>query len=283
MCTNRPRAKAGFALHRFGGRGFLAVAFFLCVLAPAAHAERWQDLPRGGCVNDFAGVLSPESEQRLAALCQEVWSRTEAALVLVTVRTLEGVPVEEFANRLYERWGVGKPPENRGVLLLYAIEDRQYRIEVGYGLEPILPDGRVGSLARQAVPRLRAGDYDGAIWQVAASIAEVIAADRGLTLETLAQAPLSGDRVAPQPLNGISLLLPLLFFFGISGFWIWMLARSRRGRFRGRQYHTRGRRGWGGWYVGPASWGGGGGFGGSGGFGGFGGGISGGGGASGGW
>ncbi len=283
MCTSLPRTKAGIALCRFGFSGFVVVVFFLCGLAPAARAERWQDLPRGGCVNDFAGVLSPGLEQRLTALCQEVWSRTETALVLVTVRTLEGVPVEEFANRLYERWGVGKPPENRGVLLLYAIEDRQYRIEVGYGLEPILPDGRVGSLARLAVPRLRAGDYDGAIWQVAASIAEVIAEDRGITLETLAQAPLSDDRVASPPLNGISLLLPLLFFFGVSGFWIWMFVRGRRGRFRGGRYPMRSRHRWGGWSVGPAGWGGGGGFGGSGGFGGFGGGISGGGGASGGW
>jgi uncharacterized protein len=255
-----------------------SVVLSFCPMAPAAHAEKWQDLPRSGCVSDFAGVLSAQFEQRFSALCEEVWNKAEAAMVLVTIRTLEGVPIEEFANRLYERWGIGRPPENRGVLLLYTIEDRQYRIEVGYGLEPILPDGRVGSFARSAVPLLRADDYDGALWQVAARIAEVIAADRGVTLATLAEAPPVGsrsDRAPPSAPEGIPWLLSLLLFFGFWGFWIWLLARGRRSRFRGR-------RGWGGWYVGPAGWGRGG-FGGSGGFGGFGGGISGGGGASGGW
>ena len=159
------------------------------------------------------------------------------------------------------------------------MDDRRYRIEVGYGLEPILPDGKVGGFGREAVPFLKQGDYSAAVLLMARRVADVIAADKGVTLSA---APAVAPPLQSQPQGGLNIPPFLILFLIIIG--INLLFRLFRPRGSGV------RRGGSGWWMGPmigggmggGGWGGGGGFGG-GGFGGFGGGMSGGGGASGGW
>src|SRR5271167_2100778 len=147
-----------FSVNPFSGRSLLncsplarrAIAWaagptllvtLLC--ASAALAEKIEQLKPQGYVNDFAGVLSEAVREQIAAVCKEVDKKAHAQIAVVTVRSLDDVAVEDFANKLYERWGVGYKGENRGVLILLAVNDRKYRVEVGYGLEPILPDGKV--------------------------------------------------------------------------------------------------------------------------------------------
>ncbi len=115
------------------------------------------------------------------------WSRS---------RILDGEPIENFATALEDKWKVGKKGTDRGLLLILATDDRKYRIEVGYGLEGILPDGRVGDIGRQMVPYLRQNDYDGAVTMAVRQIAGVIAADAGVTLNTGLR---PGYAPAPQP------------------------------------------------------------------------------------
>ena len=138
------------------------------LLQPRALAEKLEQLKPAGYVNDFAGVLDSQSTTQLAALCTEIDQKAHAQIAVVTIRTLEGVPVEDFANRLFERWGIGPKSDNRGVLILLAVDDHRYRVEVGYGLEPILPDGKVGGFGREIVPLLRQGNYNGALLQLTA-------------------------------------------------------------------------------------------------------------------
>jgi uncharacterized protein len=154
------------------------------MLAAGARGEKPEQLKPQGYVNDFAGVLDAQAKAQLTALCTEVDQKARAQIAVVTIRSLEGVAVEEFSHRLATRWGVGYKGDNRGLLILLAVRDRKYRIEVGYGLEPILPDGKVGGFGREMVPLLRQGDYGGALLQVTGRIADVIAADRGITLLT---------------------------------------------------------------------------------------------------
>ena len=118
------------------------LAGFACWLAlvAAGAGERVVDLNSSDYVNDFARVLDPGTEQQLHALCGEVDEKTGAQIAVVTVRSLGGRPIEDFAVDLFKRWGVGHKKNERGVLILLAVEDRKDRIEVGYGLEPILPD-----------------------------------------------------------------------------------------------------------------------------------------------
>jgi uncharacterized protein len=250
--------------------------FFLLLLAcpSLVLAQRVQDLPKPtNYVSDFAGVLSPETQASLNALCAQVDRQAHAQIAVVTIKSLDGEPIENFATALEDKWKVGKKGTDRGLLLIFAPSDRKYRIEVGYGLEGILPDGRVGDIGRQIVPYLQQNNYDAAVTLAVRQIAGIIAADAGVTLNT---GPRRGPAAAqPRPLTlgqvvvlGIILLLVILFLarFGGSGLLGFLI-----GMFMG------GGGGGGGWG------GGGGGGGDDGGFGGFGGGSSGGGGASGSW
>lgn len=263
-------------------QAMLLVALLFVVIAVQARAEKVEQLLPRGYVNDFAGVIDADSQQKLTALCQELDQKADAQLAVVTIHTLEGDTAQDFANRLFEKWGVGPKGKDRGVMVLLAVDDRQYWTEVGYGLEPILPDGKVGGFGREMLPLLRQRQYGAALFQISSEIASTIAMDRGVTLtEPLpggAQPPESAEPsfygIPPALLN----LLILLLIFGGWRLIVFLLAlagltRNRRGGGYG-----------GGWWMGPGGWGGG--YGGSssgGGFGGFGGGASGGGGAGGGW
>jgi uncharacterized protein len=257
-----------------------ALSVLLLACAGVLWAERVQDLPAPtNYVNDFAGVLSPQTLASLNALCAQVDRQAHAQIAVVTVKSLDGEPIENFATALEDKWKVGKKGTDRGLLLIFAINDRKYRVEVGYGLEGILPDGRVGDIGRQMVPYLQQNDYDGAITLAVRQIAGVIAADAGVTLNT---GPRPAYAPAPQarPLTlgevvvlGLVLLAVIFFLarFGGSGLLGFLIGMFMGGGGGG---------GWGG-RGGGGGWGGGGGDGG--GFGGFGGGSSGGGGASGSW
>src|SRR5271156_5054396 len=132
--------------------------------APAFFAERVPDLPKPtNYVSDFAGVLSPQTVQGLNALCAQVDRQAHAQIAVVTVKTLDGEPVENFTTALEDKWKVGKKGTDRGVILLFAIQDRKRRIETGYGLEGILPDIKVGLINQSIEPALKAGNYDQAV------------------------------------------------------------------------------------------------------------------------
>ena len=261
----------------------LLFVFVLCV--PAARTEQVKNLKPQGYVNDFAGVLNADTRQKLTALCGEVEQKTQAQIAVVTVSSLEGVPVEQFANDLFAAWGIGPKDSKRGVLILVAPGDRRYRVEVGYGLEPILPDGKVGGFGREVVPFLRQNDYSGAVLLLTQRVAAVIAADQNVTLDAL-----SGVPPAPRASgNSSSSYQKIFFFFSIAVFLLFpvlgFLLRLLFGIGRPGG-NWRGGGSMGGPYYGGGPWGGGGSYGGggdSGGFGGFGGGSSGGGGASGSW
>jgi uncharacterized protein len=226
-------------------------------------------------VNDFAGVLSPETRSHLETLCTEVDRQAHAQIAVVTIHTTGDDTIDDFAVRLEEKWKVGAKGTDKGVILLLATDDHRYRFEVGYGLEPILPDGKVGTIGREMVPYLRQGNYDAAVTLGVQKVSEIIAKDAGVTLTTPAPTVPQHQRHPGNAIVDILLAIFALFVFisllrsgpnGWAGFLLGMILGNLLGGGRGR---------------------GGGGFGGGGdgggGFGGFGGGGSGGGGASGSW
>jgi uncharacterized protein len=259
---------------------FAVLVLLLLTVIPAApvHAEQWQKLNVQGYVNDFAGVLDPATAEGLTRLCTEVDQKAGAQLAVVTIKSLEGDTVEDFANHLFQKWGVGYKGTDRGVMVLLAVGDHKYWTEVGYGLEPILPDGKVGGFGRDMVPLLRQGNYNRAVAQMVSQIAEVIAQDRHVSLDSLAQsratAPPGREGQGQQSHMTAGQILVLLIIFIVAApfllrflgpFFLFSLLSGGIGR------------------GGSVGWGGGGFGGGGGGFGGFGGGSSGGGGAGGSW
>jgi uncharacterized protein len=158
------------------------LGLFLAGGLSLAQAPKVTPLEPRGYVNDFAGVLSAGAAAGAERLAGEVERKTGAQMSVVTVRNLGGEPIEDYANALARRWGVGKK-DNRGVLLLLAITERRTRVDVGYGLESILPDGKVGGILRSVQPATRAGDYDQAVLLTLWQIGNVIAQASGVTLE----------------------------------------------------------------------------------------------------
>jgi uncharacterized protein len=254
---------------------WLSVAAAL-MLVLAAQAEPVAKLKATGYVNDFAHVLDQNTIVQMDDICRQVDEKAHAQIAVVTVRSLDGADIESYAVDLFHQWGIGSKSTNRGVLILYAIDDHRARIEVGYGLEPILPDGKTGGFQREAIPLMRTGNYSQALLLVTARVAQVIAQDAGVQV-TMHQLVAPRSEPREQPGRGISaggiilliIVVLVVLFTPLRGILFWMLFS---GMFGG-----------GGGYRGGGGWSGGGFGGGGGGFGGFGGGSSGGGGASSSW
>jgi uncharacterized protein len=255
------------------------LAVVLLIFAPLVvlTAESVNTLPAPtGYVNDFAGVLSPSIKANLENLCSQVDRQAHAQIAAVTIKTLDNdQPIDEFATALEEKWKVGRKGTDRGVLMIVVMNPRKYRIEVGYGLEGILNDAKVGDIGRRMVPALSQGDYNTGITLGVQQIAQIIATDAGITLNLGQPVHQYHRQQAPAQISFMGLLLGggaillILFFLaktGNMGLIFFLLGNLMGGGFGG----GRGGRDGGG-RDGD----------GGGGFGGFGGGSSGGGGASG--
>jgi uncharacterized protein len=277
----------------FGLRLVTAGLVLFCGLLGLSQvaAEQVKDLPAkpADYVSDFAHVLSPGAISRIDNLCTRLDRQANAQIAIVTVKTLDGDDPADWANALENKWHMGKKgssdKSNKGVLMLLSVNDHKWRIDVGYGLEGILNDAKLGDIGRAMRPQLRARDYDAAILSAVSSVGNVIAQDAKITLDDW---PADAAPPAPQrphyahrshPLAGFILLIILLVIFG--GSWIFRLLFGLA-LFSGPR-----RGGWGGGGFGGGGFGGFGGGGGGGdsggGFGGFGGGDFGGGGAGGDW
>jgi len=143
----------------------LAVALALLITVFSRALVSGQDFPAyQGFVNDYAGLLSPAGKAELEAKLSQLKNDTTAEVAVVTMKNLEGDSVEDYAVRLFEKWGIGKKDKNNGVLFLVAVDDRKMRIEVGYGLEPVITDGRAGRIRdNDVIPRFKQNDYEGGI------------------------------------------------------------------------------------------------------------------------
>ena len=275
---------------------FALLAALACALSSFASGEKIKDIRPQGFVTDLAHVIDPSTKAQLETLCAEVQQKTGAQIAVVTVDSLDGESKENYATDLYQHLGVGSKQSNRGVLVLLAPKERQYRIEVGYGLEPVINDARAGDIGRAMVPDLRRQDYSAAVLLAVQQLAQLIAADKGVQL--------NGVPAAARPPTASALKLPswlpwlviVIIFVAIRA-----IVRAARRGGRGPRSgggggssvlpwlilgNTLGGRGgsWGGGFGGSSGgFSGGGGGGGFGGFGGFGGGMSGGGGAGGSW
>ena len=120
-------------------------AVLLVSLAFLLHAEPVSQLKPTDYVNDFAHVLDQNTIAQLDNICQQIDQKAHAQIAVVTIKSLDGSDIESYAVDLFHKWGIGSKATDKGVLILLATQDHRYRIEVGYGLEPILPDGKVGA------------------------------------------------------------------------------------------------------------------------------------------
>lgn len=240
-----------------------------CLLLPISPGWAQDEFPDPlGYVSDFAGVISAQEKTRMTAIIAELKEKTTAEIAVVTMKDIGGQSEEIYANRLFSAWGIGVKGKDNGILLFLTLQERRFRIETGYGLEGILPDGLLGQIAdEQIIPFLRDGRYGEGLLSGTIAVAQIIAKDAGIQLSAKADLPASpvAPRSGSRPFR-IPFFLIILLIFLIFGGRMGLLPLLFLGGL------PRGRGGFGGGRFG------GGGFGG--GFGGFGGGMSGGGGVS---
>lgn len=272
--------------------------FVLLLLLPFAPAAA-KDVPYlTGRVNDYANLIPQDQRQRIEAKLAQFERQTGNQVAVLTIDSLDGEAIEDYANKVGRTWALGQKGKDNGVLLLVAKQDRKMRIEVGYGLEPVLTDLQTSIIQNQVIiPYFKRGDYGGGI---EAGVDAILSTIQGKPVEPApVEEPSSGGgggswpgflffalfAIVPFLLNAIRsgswivyiIMLPILFIVGaifspivgliLAGLWLVLFPilrlilpkRPTSGRFRGP----------GGWWIGPG-WGGGGGGGrGGGGFGGF--------------
>ena len=197
---------------------------FCCLLALSlapVFAVDWKALKPQGYVSDFAGVIDAQSKAELENYAARVQQQTGAEMALVTIQSLNGEPIEDVANTIFRAWGVGKKGKDEGILLLLSVGDRRDRLEVGYGLEPLLPDGFDGEILRAMRPALRQAQYGHALLAAGATIGSRIAKAKGVTLDVaLPQRyqPGQGQTSLPWPLIiGAAFVLLYILGSGYSG------------------------------------------------------------------
>ena len=250
---------------------FLAT-LFLCLLAASVSRSAGIPVRPLNYVVDLAGIVDDVTENRLNGYLQQLEQKTTAQLVILTIKSLEGESLEDLSIKIaHDKWKLGQKGKDNGVLFLISVKDQKFRIEVGYGLEGVLPDSLVGTLGRNIlVPFFKKGDYSNGIFATALAMANEIASDSGVKINgmpTIKPGILPARKGKPAGLFHTIVVIVILFVLLIMFiknprlFLLLFLFSSMGGRM--------------------GSWGGGGG--GFGGFGGGGGGGFGGGGASGGW
>nr|WP_312058376.1 TPM domain-containing protein [Fervidobacterium pennivorans] len=176
-------------------------------------------------INDYVGVVEPEYVQKIISVGKELEDKTTAQVTAVIIDSLQGITIEEYAVELFRRWGIGQKGKDNGVLLLVAINDRQMRIEVGYGLEGAIPDGKAGRIRDEyIIPYFKEGDYSKGIYYGYLALAKEVAKEYNveLTFDVDAELPKSSSAYVET----IVIVLIVVFI---------MLVLSRRGV----------------WYIGP--------------------------------
>ncbi|MCX5702587.1 MAG: TPM domain-containing protein [Candidatus Omnitrophica bacterium] len=236
---------------------FLTLAFLILTILGYA-----QNVPQpAGWVNDFAGVIDKGNADKLSSLIEEVEQKTTTEIAVVTINSISPYDEKEYARVLFDNWKPGKKGKDNGVLVLLAVKERRWRIETGYGVEGILPDGRCGEIGRNyMVPYLKEGKYGEGLYQGIRAIANIIANDAHVTFATLGNfeeitAEKQTSSTTSNDLSTLIIIIVIIVFIVISN-------RRAYRKYGGNYYGGS----WGGGFGGGG--GGGGGFGGGGGGGG---------------
>ncbi len=173
-------------------------------------------------VTDNADIIPPDYEQKITELAKQIEQETTVEIAVVTINSLEGVSKETYATELFEQAGIGKKDVDNGLLILVALDEKEYRVEVGYGLEGLIPDTyKVNLGTRILEPNFRQGEFGKGIYDTLSAIKEILSGEEEVLSKYQSQYN------AQQNASKIKLWLYLIFFF----IFIIMSIVGRRGRF----------------------------------------------------
>ena len=214
------------------GRALSTVCLALLLAASASGAEPLGGIPNprvlnGTWVTDTSATLDPNTVALLNERAAAFEKDTTSEIAIVVIRSLDGIAIEEAAVKLFQMWGIGKKNRDNGLLFLWSTGDRRVRVEVGYGLEGMLPDGKVGAILDQfVIPRFRENQFDQGVLD---GVGALIAAARSEPLALASPSTESYEKVSGSWPVWLQLLgLTPLGIASLVGFRKWRRRRPRR-------------------------------------------------------
>lgn len=187
----------------------LMLALFSCALPLEAYGQKRAYPSYSGHVNDFANVMDAGTKQRIETILTNFERLTGTQIAAVVLPSLNGVPIEEYSEGLYETWGIGGksgPNKNKGALLLLSIGDRKTRLEVGYALEGDLPDGLAGETIRRMRPALQQGQYGQGMELGVRTLVDTLAEKWNVNIDGIDRRFAYRAPAEPEPLGGKAIL-----------------------------------------------------------------------------
>lgn len=211
-----------------------AAVLTLLLVVPAFAAAKYPEPTEQFFVNDFADCISDEDEKEMFNMARALYEQTKAQVVCVTVESLDGQDIRQYGLGLGREWGIGEKDKDTGVLLLLSTSDREIDIEVGYGLEGALPDGKTGRiLDKYAIPYLKDDDFSTGLREAFTVLVNETATELGVSVE--GYTPMEDE----DETDGIERLGEFVAFLIIAI--IVIILRSKRfilyARNRGSNYH----------------------------------------------
>ena len=203
-------------------------SFLLIFLALSAFAD---DIPGySGYVNDYAGVISEKDKASMEDVAKEVEEKTGAQIAVLTVRTMTPyTSIDDFSMAVAEKWKVGEKGKDTGIIIVLAMEERKIRIDVGYGLEGIFNDARVGRiLDNNIIPYFRGGDFSAGLRRGMFKIADTIGTEMNVELD---------ERTKMQDNTFTERLCMLIFFIIFVSIFLMMIRRMNNAKRTGRRYY----------------------------------------------
>ncbi|HEY2662285.1 MAG TPA: TPM domain-containing protein [Caulobacteraceae bacterium] len=196
---------------------------FALIAATAGGATAWADPtfpPLTGRVVDNAHVLSPQVQADLTAKLAALEAKNGDQLIVVTLPSLQGYPIEDYGYQLGRAWGIGQKGKDNGALFIVAPSEHKVRIEVGYGLEPVLTDAMTSVIQQRAVlPKFRAGDVAGGVVDGTDAIVQQLGLDPQAAAAQAQQAEQQAAAYRPvhrrsSPISGVLVVLFIVFLVG---------------------------------------------------------------------
>lgn len=215
---------------------FVMTLLFFCSLSVLALDV--PNPPKNGYVLDQTQTLTKEEIQSMNRMGLELQKKTKAQIAVLLVPTLDGEDVTDYANRVFRAWGIGNKEKNNGVLFLIALKDKQMRIEVGYGLEGAINDGKAGEILDQyAIPYFQKGKFGAGITGTYQVLVGEVSKEYGVTIdgsknyEKQNTIELSPFQILLIAIGIVLLIIVDMTFFGgaITQSILWILASGRGG------------------------------------------------------
>ncbi|MBO7093490.1 MAG: TPM domain-containing protein [Spirochaetia bacterium] len=204
---------------------------FLLLLIIIASIALADDVPGySGYVNDYAGVITEKDKTSMEEVAKEVEEKTGAQIAVLTVKSMEPyASIDEFGMAVAEKWKVGEKGKDTGIIIILAMEERKVRIEVGYGLEGIFNDAKVGRiLDNTIIPYFRGGDFSAGLRRGMFKIADTIGTEMNVELD---------ERAKMQDNNFTERLCMLIFFIIFVSIFLMMIRRMNNAKRTGRRYY----------------------------------------------